>query len=177
MEINPAVHFISGVSGVGKSTVIKRLKTLLSAEYEIHDFDERGVPENAGPDWHDQETLHWLEVASENAKLGKSTIIGGVMEPERFAKVYDKNSHPPAQLIFLHASEDVLRQRLMGRYTTPESREDIKRASGRAYDKYIEDMVADAPGLLMAFEKAGLPVINTDTKSPEEVAREIVSLL
>lgn len=178
MSSNHKIYFISGVSGVGKTSVMKELKALLPSDaYDIRDFDERGVPDNAGPEWHNDETIHWLELANENAKLDKSTIVCGVIEPESFSTIYETGLYIPAQLFYLHASEDILRQRLLGRYTTPESREDILRASGRTYDKYIEDMVIDALGLLSAFEKVSAPIINTDTKTPKEVAEEIVQLL
>ena len=178
MTNNPKIYFVSGVSGVGKSSVMKELKTLLSSElYDIRDFDERGVPDNAGVEWHTDETIHWLKTAEDNAKLGKSTIVCGVVEPESFFKLYNQNSVLPVQLFFLYASGDVLRQRLLGHYTTPESRADILRASGRPYDKYIEDMVTDSAGLLSAFQQAGAPIIDTDTKTSEQVAQEIVRLL
>ncbi|MFA5967281.1 MAG: AAA family ATPase [Patescibacteria group bacterium] len=178
MENSPIVYFISGVSGVGKSSVIKYLKSLLSAdEYDIRDFDERGVPAGGGHEWHNAETLYWLETAAENAELGKSTIVCGFVEPERFWKVYSKENHPPAQLVLLHASNDTIKKRLLSRYQTPESIAEISRAAGVPLDKFIEDILSAAPWLYDIFKKEGAPIIDTENKTPEEVAQEIVNLL
>lgn len=173
MEKNPEVYFISGVCGAGKSSVLKHLKEFLPADkYDIRDFDERGVPDGGGLEWHNNETLHWLETATQNATVGKSTIIGGFAEPERFKTVY-KTEHPKATLFLLHASGDTLRQRLYGRYPTPESIKEINRASGVPLDEFVANNVSYAPELQAIFEKEGAPIIETDTLSSDEVAKEI----
>lgn len=178
MKNSPAVYFISGVSGVGKSSVIKHLRAMLSLDaYDIRDFDERGVPAGGGHEWHNAETLYWLEVATENAKIGKSTIVCGFVEPERFWKVYNKKEHLPARLILLHASNETIRKRLLGRYQTPESIAEINRAAGVPLDKFVEDILSAAPWLYDIFQKEGAPIIDTENKTPEEVAQEIVNLL
>ncbi|MDB5189304.1 MAG: hypothetical protein JWL82_261 [Parcubacteria group bacterium] len=41
-------YFISGVNGVGKSTLMPHLREILPEEkYSIVDFDSRGVPDDA----------------------------------------------------------------------------------------------------------------------------------
>ncbi len=50
------VYFITGVNGVGKSTLIEYLKTFLVGSFEVHDFDERGVPDKVGRQWRIDET-------------------------------------------------------------------------------------------------------------------------
>ena len=45
------IYFISGASGVGKTSVIKHLKGILPENYEVHDFDETGVPDDADHIW------------------------------------------------------------------------------------------------------------------------------
>ncbi|MBU1092428.1 hypothetical protein KJ836_02040 [Patescibacteria group bacterium] len=178
MKDSPKVYFISGVSGVGKSSVIKHLKVMLPVDaYDIRDFDERGVPAGGGHEWHNKETLYWLETATENAKLGKSTIVCGFVEPGRFWKVYSKEKHPPAQLVMLHASNDTIKKRLLGRYRTPESIAEINRAAGVPLDKFVEDILSAVPWLYDIFKKEGAPIIDTENKTPEEVAQEIVELL
>lgn len=61
---NPQLYFVSGVSGVGKSSTMQHLREMLPADtYDIRDFDERGVPDGGGREWHDAETRHWFEAA------------------------------------------------------------------------------------------------------------------
>lgn len=48
----PTVYFVSGVCGVGKSSIMPYLKELLPADnYDVRDFDERGVPDGADSNW------------------------------------------------------------------------------------------------------------------------------
>ena len=178
MGNSPKIYFISGVSGVGKSSVIKHLRALLPGSmYDIRDFDERGVPDGGGHEWHNKETFYWLEIAAKNARLGKSTVVCGFVEPERFWKVYNKEKHPHAQLVLLHATNDIIKKRLLGRYQTPESIKEINRAAGVPLDKFVEDILTAAPWLYDIFKKEGAPIIDMENKTPEEVAQEIVNLL
>lgn len=178
MKKNPEVYFVSGVCGVGKSSVLNHLKNLLPADkYDIRDFDERGVPDGGGQVWHDMETFHWLEIANENSKNGKSTVICGFQNPERFRELHKKEVHIPATLFLLHASAETLRKRLLGRYPNPESIVEINRASGVPLDKFVEDNVSFAPQLRTIFEKENLPIIETDAKTSELVAQEIINYL
>ena len=58
--------FISGVPGVGKTSIIASLKSLLGEHVDVHDFDEQGVPDNVNIDWRVRETAYWMRVAKEN---------------------------------------------------------------------------------------------------------------
>lgn len=172
------VYFISGVCGVGKTSVLKHLKEILSVdEFDIRDFDERGVPDGGGLEWHSKETLYWLEVANENAKYKKSTIICGFADPTRFWKIHNKEKHIPATLFLLHASAEAIRDRLLGRYPTPESIKEINRASGVQLDEFIQNNISYAPVLHDIFKKENSPIIETDGKTPLEVAQEIIGII
>lgn len=172
------IYFISGVSGVGKSSTMDHLEKLLpSDKYDIRDIDERGVPDGGGLDWLNKETRHWLDVAKSNASNGKSTIICGFANPELFEKVYKKDEDIPAQIILLHASGDILRQRLQARHSTSESIREIERASALPVEKFIENNIEFAPKFREICEKYQCPIIETDNKSPEDIAREIVAII
>ena len=178
MQKNPQVYFISGVCGVGKSSVLKHLKEILPVdEYDIRDFDERGVPDGGGQEWHNNETLYWLEVANENAKHKKSTIVCGFADPTIFWTIHNTDKHLPATLFLLNASAETIRNRLMGRYPTPESIQEINRASGIQLDKFIEGNISYAPVLYNIFKQENSPIIETNTKTPLEVAQEISAII
>lgn len=171
----PQVYFISGVCGVGKSSVLAHLKKILPLDgFDVRDFDERGVPDGGGRVWHDNETLYWLDVATDNATKNKSTIICGFANPQRFKEVHKKEKHLPATLVLLHASSEVLRERLLGRYPTPESIAEINRASGVPLDVFVENNISFAPELRKIFEREDGTIIDTDEKTPGGVAKEIV---
>lgn len=167
------IYFISGVSGVGKtSTMVGLQKLLPSDKFDVRDFDERGVPDGGGPVWHRTETIHWLTVATQNAVEGKSTIVCGFNEPERILAVHVE-THPDAELILLHASGDTIRKRLRGRYPSVESEKEIERASGTSLEKFTESCVSYAPTLRHKFEMEDCLIIDTDGKTQDEVAQEI----
>lgn len=172
------IYFISGVSGVGKTTTLKHLKNMLdSSLYDVRDLDERGVPDGGGFEWLNNETRYWLDVAKENAKKGKSTIICGFANPELFEKVYKKDEDIPAVIILLHASPQIIRTRLEQRHTTPESIQEIERAAGVSLEQFIQNNTSFSPELKKIFETRNLPIVDTDNKTPEEVVEEIIKII
>ena len=78
--MKPKTYFITGVSGAGKSTLVDFLKKDVDFAY-IHDFDEKGVPDNPDVAWRLETTDMWLEKAKEYASKGKSTVICRVSVP------------------------------------------------------------------------------------------------
>lgn len=170
-------YFITGVSGVGKTATMKSLMKLLSPDkFDIRDFDERGVPDGGGEIWHAKETRHWLDVATANAHNRKSTIICGFNEPTRIQEAKTEQ-HPNTTLILLNASPETIEKRLRNRYPTKESEKEIERASGDSLEKFIEGCVYYLPLMRKNFEDGKFPIIETDNKSPDEVARAVVNYI
>lgn len=156
---------------------MKELIGLLPLEkFDVRDFDERGVPDGGGPVWHTSETVHWLDVGAENAEKGKSTVICGFNEPER-VRAARAVTHPEVELILLHASGDVIRERLRGRYPSPESEKEIERMAGVPLETFIENCVSYAPTLRNVFEKEHCYIIDSDAKTPQQVATEVAEML
>jgi predicted metal-dependent peptidase len=143
----------------------------------VRDLDERGVPDGGGLDWLNSETRHWLDVAKENSLNGKSTIICGFANPEVFKNVYRPGKDISAQLILLHASGEILEQRLRGRHTTPESIKEIERAAGISVNDFIKNNVEFSLTLHSIFKNTGNYIIETDNKTPKEVAEEILEVI
>ncbi len=172
------IYFISGVSGVGKTSTLEQLKRLLPVNiFDVRDFDERGVPDGGGPEWHDNETRYWLNVARLNAQNGKNTVISGFTNPEQFKNIHNPKSDVSAQIILLDVSPDILRKRLYGRHATPESKREIERAAGVLLDEFVEQCVSFAPKLRSIFEQNNFPIIITDNKSPEMIARDMMNII
>jgi hypothetical protein len=68
--------FVTGASGSGKTTIMPGLEKKFP-EYSIHDFDERGVPDDADTRWRQEQTEYWINKGIENQNLGQDTIICG----------------------------------------------------------------------------------------------------
>jgi broad-specificity NMP kinase len=172
------IYFISGVCGVGKTSTLKHLKNVLDTNlYDVRDLDERGVPNGGGFEWLNNETRYWLDVAKENSKQGKSTIICGFANPELFEQVHKQEEDIPAQIILLNASADTIRKRLEGRHTTSESIAEIERASGVSLEQFIENNTTFSTQFKKIFETRNLPIVETDDKNPEEVTREVIGVI
>jgi dipeptidase E len=172
------IYFISGVSGVGKTSTLNHLKSSLPADrYDVRDLDENGVPDGGGLEWLNKVTRYWLNVAKENATNGRSTVICGFANPSLFNEVYIKGKDVDAELILLHASGHILEERLRRRHSTPESVKEIERASGVPVEQFIQNNVDFAPKFRKIFEKYNYPVIDTDEKMPDQVADEIIKFI
>lgn len=164
------LFFITGVNGVGKTTVIKYLKNLLGPAFEIHDFDERGVPNNAGRQWRFDETEYWIALGKENSEKNISTIICGFAKPSEI-------NDPSVGLILLDADEATIKKRLWNRYQTPESIQIIERVVGKPVQKFIDDNVYYSSIMRQEAAKFGIKIIDTTTLSPEQVAENITQYL
>lgn len=70
------LFFVTGASGSGKTACIPGLRKRFP-EFDIHDFDERDVPVDAGTRWRQQQTEYWINKGIENQRLGKDTVICG----------------------------------------------------------------------------------------------------
>jgi broad-specificity NMP kinase len=172
------IYFISGVSGIGKTSTLIHLKNKLDLNlFDVRDLDEKGVPDGGGLEWLNQTTRYWLDVANLNSKKGKSTIICGFANPELMEQVYKKDEDVPVVIILLNASPENIRTRLLLRHNTPESIKEIERASGVTLEKFVENNMTFSIEFKKIFENRNLPIIETDNKSPEEVAEEIVKII
>jgi broad-specificity NMP kinase len=172
------IFFVSGVSGVGKSSTLPILKKLLPKDkYDVRDLDERGVPDGGGLDWLKNETRHWIDIGNTNASAGKNTVICGFANPEIFTGVHKNNQDLPAVLILLNAESHSLRTRLLGRHNTPESIKEIERASSVPVSDFIKNNVEYAPKFKQIFIDAKFPIVETDNKTPEEVSKEVVDII
>ena len=84
------IYFITGSSGVGKSTLVKELKTILPETFIVHDFDELGVPLDADTTWRIGRTKEWIQIAKENSSKGISTIVIGLVHPNEVNEVAER---------------------------------------------------------------------------------------
>lgn len=146
------VYFVTGACGVGKSTLLPILRKMLPS-FDIHDFDELGVPEHPGIEWRIATTLHWLEVAK--AKANVSTIILGLTIPQEVEALAE-----PGHMIN-YCLLDLSRAERARRLT--------KRAASHDLIEDTEELV----GLREWIKQTRFPhtTIDTTKKTPQQVAR------
>jgi broad-specificity NMP kinase len=171
------IFFIIGVNGVGKTTVLAHLKDKLSKDtFELHDFDERGVPDNADKVWRISETKHWVLCGEENRNKNIFTVICGFAKPEEiFAVSEGLDSHP--LVILLDANKETIGKRINNRYQTEESLAELARTTGKTVEKFIQDNIYVSSLLRKACEGAYCRVVNTDDRTPQDITEEVVKII
>jgi len=171
----PKIYFITGVCGVGKSKVIPHLKLLLNKKsHDIYDFDERGVPAGADREWRIKETEFWINLGRVNIKNNISTIVCGFSNPKEL--VY--NDIDDIRFILLDADKETIKNRIIRRYQTKRSKEELKRVSNCSVGDFIKDNV-DFLGILRSIcqKDRRCNIVNTTDKPPEKVAKQITKVI
>ena len=171
--MTPSLFFVTGVCGVGKTSVIPQLKLLLpSDQFRIHDLDERGVPDGGGRDWRLAETQYWMDVAAKNAEAGLSTVVCGFANPEELGGL-KLSSNLKATYILLDADEETIRQRLAGRYTDAGSEAEVQRATNDSLETFIQNNVSFSSVLREICRQQSCAIVDTKSLEIEEVADQI----
>ena len=171
------IYFISGVNGVGKTSVMPYLRKLLSEDkFTVVDFDSRGVPDGADHAWRIEEARHWVEVGTQANGESKKLIVCGFVKPNDFADITN-SSTPEVKILVLDADEDTIRKRLVGRYTKDGIFDENQKVIDKPIAEFINGNVWYAKQMREESKEDGLPVIDTSNITSEEVARKIVELI
>lgn len=168
------IFLITGVNGIGKSTLISQLKNKLDASiFDIYDFDDRGVPDNADREWRQSETFHWIKIGKENNNKEKGTIVCGFM---KFTEIEDVLSQlsVEAHICLLDADEKTISERISGRYTNSESVIELERTTGKTPEKFATDNVWVSLKFREEANNKGYYMIDTSSLSSEEVSQKII---
>jgi dephospho-CoA kinase len=153
------VFFITGAEGAGNSSIIKFLRDLFVG-FDVHDFDEVGVPNNPPLQWRLDTTEYWLKVAAKNTKINVSTIISGLSFPSEVNK--SPSFEDTANIFFclLDVSESERKRRLEKRGAS-------------------QNVIADTNQLHMMRDEfrrcSNCFVIDTTSKNLQEVERKVAS--
>lgn len=170
-------YFISGVNGAGKTSIMPFLKmSLLGDQFEIHDFDERGVPEKADGNWRISETKYWVDLGEELASKGKSIIVCGFVKSADFGEMLS-DELLGITLIFLDASPEIIRQRLVGRYTKDGYFDESQTVIGKPINVFIDGNLYISGQMKESFVKLNCPIIDTSNLNSEEVAKQVAGLI
>lgn len=171
------IYFVSGVSGVGKTSVMEHLKLLLpTRSFEVHDFDERGVPAGADHVWRINETKYWIGLGQQKAEQGIGFVVCGIANPDEIAEMQNNFPAIKVEIILLDADDDVIEQRLRGRNQNADVKADLERVVGSA-EEFIKNNRNFAGALREICQKHQCQIIDTTNIKPEEVAKKVVELI
>ncbi|MFH1315015.1 MAG: AAA family ATPase [Candidatus Uhrbacteria bacterium] len=168
------IYFITGVCGVGKTSLILHLKKLLGDNFVIHDFDEDGVPEGVDRKWRITKTKEWIQKGVDNMKKGKVTIITGFSNPVEIEKM---EHHEKVRMILLDATGAIVRKRLQQRYLDESQIEVLKNVTGDSVEAFILDNQQFASKLRSICKIHKCEIIKTDNLNPEETAEQVASII
>jgi broad-specificity NMP kinase len=162
--VRPKIFFVTGVVGAGKTSLIEPLRAQLGCNYEVHDFDERGVPDDVDLNWAAAEKKHWLSLGDANRKAGIGTVVCG------FALPSEDDDRALVRFILLDVNERALRERLMKRYRDPASIEDLRRMRGITVEESLRENVGSIAWLRNLCAAHGAKAIDTSDLTPEQTA-------
>ena len=152
------------------------LRALLGDAYEVHDFDERGVPNNADHQWRIDETKYWLDLSRQKVSKGKVLVVCGFSNPDEIAELQEGYIVDEARTILLDGDVEIIEQRLRSRNTDPLILKDLERAVGSP-DAFIENNTRFVPILREICRKRNCPIIDTTHLVPEDVAKEVAKFV
>jgi len=170
------MYFISGVSGVGKTSIINHLKVLLDNNYEVHDFDERGVPSGANHDWRIEETKYWIQQGTEKTEDNIRFIVCGFANPDEIENIQKDFPGIKIKTILLDGEDEVIENRLRNRNEDKNVQEDLQRVVGST-EEFIQNNRKFTPILRSIFKKHSYPIIDTTHITPEKVAEEVMKFI
>ena len=177
------LYFITGSSGVGKTPLVTILKSLLPDSFSVHDLDEKlkevdRTKPNWLYDWRNYTTRYFIDLAIENTKQNKSTVVCGIIWPHEVKSVPNIELSPPVNFIFLDVEQEELKKRFFARRWSNESKiADLKRDTGMTPDEYIQKNIIEVDKLKKECIENGAKIINTTHLSSENVASKIKELI
>ena len=168
--------FITGVSGVGKSTALRQAGDAAGADRRLcfRDIDEVGVPTGVDTKWRREQVARWLEEAARLHRQGRRLVLAGVVEPDDL----DPAAVVAPRFCLLDASDAVLAARLLERSRAPESAADLLRVTGQTPHEFVDAVTRHAAVLRASFTgRSDTTVIDTSSLTPEHVADAVRSWL
>jgi RNase adaptor protein for sRNA GlmZ degradation len=163
--------FVTGVSGVGKTTALGLVSETAPPHLCFRDIDERGVPAGVDSAWRREQVAAWLDTAARLDREGRVLVLSGVVEP---GDVYDGHQSVDARFCLLDASDEVLAARLLGRLEAPGAADDLMRATGHSPQRFVDAVTRHAASLRASFTgRADTTAIDTSHLTAEQVAAAV----
>ncbi len=167
------IFFIIGACGVGKSTLVPLLEKGLPTDFEIHDFDERGVPANVDIEWRQSELLYWLTLSKQNLDKKVSTIICGFVKPDEIID-FSKSLGVHPVVCLLHVDKEHLASRLLQRYSSESAVLELLRTTRKSVEDFVQNSIYTSSLLSTDSKKHQFFVVDTSKLAPAQVCAEAI---
>ncbi|MFA6601528.1 MAG: hypothetical protein WCT02_01530 [Candidatus Paceibacterota bacterium] len=123
-----------------------------------------------------KELRNWLEIGAKSAKKNVSTIICGFAKRKDFSGIA-VGDMPEIEVILLNAEPEIVRKRLVGRYSKNGVFDESQKVIGKSVNEFIEGNVWYCKIMEKECIEDGCKIVNTSKLTPEDVSREIVSII
>jgi len=172
--VNPAILFVVGASGAGKTAAVQSLAQQTLPGVGCYYFDSIGVPSaevmaqkwGGGEQWQEEMTTRWIERLATNADRVQIAVLEGQTRPAFIRSALQRLGVRHARIVLLDCRQSTRHARLAGPRAQPE-------LSNERTDTWAAYLRGQADAL-------ALPVVDTTSRSIAEVAillREQVDLL
>jgi len=152
-------------------------KKLNKSEFDIHDFDERGIPVNVDKKWRQKETKHWLAVGYKNSKKNISTIISGISIPDEVLEILDRRRSINIKFCFLNHTNQQIKERLQRRFESKVNRQELKKVFDIKPEEFIKNNLKFATKVRKMAKDHKVYIINTTQDTPNQTANKIIKWL
>lgn len=174
--MKPQLFIITGVNGIGKSTIIPELKNVLdSTNFVVHDFDERGVPDNADREWRKSEIKHWFTIAEQNISKNLSTVVCGFMKMSDIKYALENGHSIKVSVCVLDASPETISSRILSRYLTTENLIKLKHTTNKTPEKFVSDNIWVASKFREEANENAYYLLDTNEQKPDEIATSVIT--
>jgi hypothetical protein len=163
-DMPPQLFIITGVSAVGKTEVLEKLRELLPSElFDCHDIDENGVPDGVTVEWRLSRVEQMLQVAKANATDGRSTVLSGTVRLGDVEARAACSTAPSVRYCLLEASSTVMAERLDRRFSTEGQRANAQRVTGMTTKEFVQRMSPFRDSVRAEFEASPCDWTTFDT--------------
>ncbi len=168
MRNKPAILFLTGASGAGKTTVLASLEKRLTAPgYFFLRFDSIGVPsfqemiDQAGSleRWQEMKTHHWVEKIVAEYREDQIVLLEGQSNPDFIEAALQKYGIERSAIVLLDCDWETMKARLTQGRQQPELAND--------------DMKNWADFLRAQAKRKGISIIDTAARTPDAIAEMI----
>ena len=164
----PAILFVYGASGVGKSTAVRALAARSLPGVCCHQFDDIGVPsidvmneDFGGPEaWQADATRCWVDKLAAETQNPTVHVLEGQTRASMIRDALEAHPAIVARIVFLNCDTDVRNERLRG----PRQRPDLVTPQMDCWAAYL---CGQAHALR-------LPIVDATHRTVEQVADALV---
>ena len=168
-------YFITGSSGVGKSTLVKEIRKANLDNLQVHDFDELGVPLDADQTWRIETTKKWLIIAKENILKNISTIVIGLTHPNEVNEIAEMEGIQVRYCMLEVQSEELKRRLIALRFSSSERIENLKKYEGVTPDQFFDNNKKHVEEIKNEALERNATFIETTNISPQETAKKVLN--